>query len=86
MPRRKSRLPWIDYLVYLAVRLVVVAFAQMLTIEQSYALARFLAWVIYQVDTRHREVGLENLRLALAIFMTSSSATRSSAQFTCTSA
>ncbi len=53
MPRSKKRRPWLDYLVYLAVRFVV-AFAQMLTIEQSYALARFLAWVIYQVDTRHR--------------------------------
>ena len=39
MPRHKVRRPWLDYLVYLAVRLVV-AFAQMLTIEQSYALAR----------------------------------------------
>jgi Kdo2-lipid IVA lauroyltransferase/acyltransferase len=63
MPRQKIRRPWLDYLVYLAVRLVV-AFAQMLTIEQSYALARFLAWVIYQVDARHRKVGLENLTLA----------------------
>jgi Kdo2-lipid IVA lauroyltransferase/acyltransferase len=63
MPRHKTRRPWLDYLVYLAVRLVV-AFAQMLTIEQCYALARFLAWVIYQVDGRHRKVGLENLALA----------------------
>ena len=63
MPRHKTRRPWIDYLVYLAVRLVV-AFAQMLTIAQSYALARFLAWVTYKVDARHRMVGIENLRLA----------------------
>jgi KDO2-lipid IV(A) lauroyltransferase len=63
MPRHKTRRPWLDYLVYLAVRLVV-ALAQMLTMEQSYALARFLAWVIYQVDGRHRKVGLENLALA----------------------
>jgi KDO2-lipid IV(A) lauroyltransferase len=63
MPRQKIRRPWLDYLVYLAVRLVV-AFAQMLTIEQSYALARILAWIIYQVDARHRKVGLENLTLA----------------------
>src|SRR4029077_6399785 len=60
MPRQKIRRPWLDYLVYLAVRLVV-AFAQMLTIEQSYALASFLAWVIYHADARHRQVGLENL-------------------------
>jgi KDO2-lipid IV(A) lauroyltransferase len=64
MPRHKVRRPWIDYLVYLGVRLVV-AFAQVLTIEQSYALARFMAWVVYTVDRRHRVVGIENLRLAL---------------------
>src|SRR5439155_6707409 len=64
MPRHKVRRPWLDYLVYLGVRLVV-AFAQVLTIEQSYALARFMAWVVYTVDRRHRVVGVENLRLAL---------------------
>ncbi|MGP0066009.1 MAG: lysophospholipid acyltransferase family protein [Isosphaeraceae bacterium] len=63
MPRLKTRRPWLDYLVYLAVRLVV-AFAQMLTMEQSYALARFLAWFLYLVDARHRKVGIENLTLA----------------------
>ena len=63
MPRHKVRRPWLDYLVYLAVRLVV-AFAQVLTIEQSYALARLLAWVMYQVDRRHRIVGVENLTAA----------------------
>jgi KDO2-lipid IV(A) lauroyltransferase len=63
MPRKKSRRPWADYLVYLAVRLVV-ALAQMLTIEQSYALADFLARVIYHLDARHRRVGHENLARA----------------------
>ena len=63
MPRHKVRRPWLDYLVYLAVRLVV-AFAQMLSIEQSYALAKALAWLIYNVDKRHRVVGLENLKMA----------------------
>jgi KDO2-lipid IV(A) lauroyltransferase len=63
MPRRKARRTWLDYLVYLFVRLVV-SFAQMLTIEQSYALASFAAWVIYWVDARHRKVGVENLELA----------------------
>ena len=38
MPRQKVRRPWVDYLVYLVVRSLV-AFAQMLSIEQSYALA-----------------------------------------------
>jgi len=63
MPRHKVRRPWLDYLVYLAVR-VVVALAQMFTIEQSYALARSLAWVMYKLDGRHRQVGIENLRMA----------------------
>ena len=63
MPRHKVRRPWLDYLVYLAVRLVV-AFAQMLSIEQSYALARAIAWLMYRVDARHRAVGLENLKMA----------------------
>ena len=63
MPRHKVRRPWLDYLVYLAVRLVV-AFAQVLTIEQSYALARLLAWVMYKADRRHRIVGVENLTAA----------------------
>ena len=36
----------------------------MLSIEQSYALARFLGWVIYKVDARHRQVGIDNLAQA----------------------
>jgi KDO2-lipid IV(A) lauroyltransferase len=63
MSRHKVRRPWLDYLVYLAVRLIV-AFAQTLSIDQSYALARALAWAIYKLDARHRAVGLENLRMA----------------------
>src|SRR5579885_3507982 len=63
MPRRKVRRPWLDYLVYLFVR-TIVSFAQMLTIEQSYALAAFAAWIVYQVDARHRKVGCANLELA----------------------
>ena len=63
MPRKKVRRPWLDYLVYLVVRSLV-AFAQMLSIEQSYDLARFLGWVLYHADKRHREVGLDNLKHA----------------------
>ncbi len=59
MPRHKTRRPWIDYLVYLAVRLVV-AFAQMLTIAQCYA--RAVPGRRRKVDARHRMVGIENLR------------------------
>jgi KDO2-lipid IV(A) lauroyltransferase len=65
MSRRKTRRASIDYLAYLAVRSVV-AFAQMLTIEQSCALARGLAWLLYHIDARHRKVGLENLAHAYA--------------------
>jgi Kdo2-lipid IVA lauroyltransferase/acyltransferase len=50
----------LDYLSYLAVRLVV-CLGQMMTVEQSYAFARALAWLMYTVDKRHRVVGLENL-------------------------
>jgi KDO2-lipid IV(A) lauroyltransferase len=60
---KRPRHPALDYLVYLAVRLIV-GVAQALSIEQSYALADVLAGVLYRVDTRHRRVGLENLRLA----------------------
>jgi KDO2-lipid IV(A) lauroyltransferase len=63
MARVKVSRPWLDYTAYLAVRLVV-ASAQTLTIEQSYALARFLGWVLYKVDRRHRAVGLANLEQA----------------------
>jgi KDO2-lipid IV(A) lauroyltransferase len=58
-PRRRS----IDYLAYLAVR-IVVCVAQALSIEQSYAFARFLAAILYHVDRRHRQVGLDNLEKA----------------------
>ena len=61
MARPRNR--GLDCLAYLAVR-VVVALAQMLTVEQSYAFARLLARLLYRVDGRHRRVGMENLRLA----------------------
>jgi KDO2-lipid IV(A) lauroyltransferase len=60
---KRPRRPALDYLAYLAVRLIV-GIAQALSIEQSYALADFLARILHRVDTRHRRVGLENLRLA----------------------
>jgi Kdo2-lipid IVA lauroyltransferase/acyltransferase len=61
MKRPRSRA--LNYLIYLMVRLAF-CIAQALSIEQSYAFARFLARVMYLVDARHRKVGLENLRLA----------------------
>jgi KDO2-lipid IV(A) lauroyltransferase len=63
MPRHKVRRASLDYLVYLVVRSLV-AFAQMLSIEQSYSLARFLGWLLYHADKRHRQVGLDNLKHA----------------------
>jgi len=69
MARRKVKRPWLDYLVYLLVR-GIVAFAQSLSMAQAYAVARFLGWVMYSVDKRHRVVGLENLRMAYGDQMT----------------
>jgi KDO2-lipid IV(A) lauroyltransferase len=60
---KKRRSPALDYAIYLLVRLIV-GIAQALSIEQSYALARVIATVLYRVDRRHRAVGMENLRLA----------------------
>jgi Kdo2-lipid IVA lauroyltransferase/acyltransferase len=57
--RRKS----VDYLVYLLVHLIV-SIAQMLSVEQSYALARLMARLLYRLDVRHRQVGLDNLSQA----------------------
>lgn len=61
MPRPRNKTA--DYLVYLAVR-GVVGVAQILTIRQSYALARGLARLLHSLDRRHRKVAMENLRLA----------------------
>ena len=58
-PRRKG----VDFLAYLAVRLVV-CLAQMMTVDQSYAFARGLAALLYRLDRRHRAVGMENLKSA----------------------
>jgi KDO2-lipid IV(A) lauroyltransferase len=69
MPRHKSRPLWLDYLIYVVVR-VVVAVAQSMTIEQAYALAGRLGWLAYQVDKRHRKVGLDNLKAAYGDFYT----------------
>src|SRR5260370_374311 len=60
MTMKKQRNAVLDYAVYLLVRLVV-GIAQALTIEQSYALARLIAGLLYRFDRRHRAVGVENL-------------------------
>jgi len=58
-PRRRS----LDFLLYLVARLVV-GLLQLLTIEQSYALAKVMARGMYRLDARHRKVGMENLEHA----------------------
>jgi KDO2-lipid IV(A) lauroyltransferase len=60
---KKPRRRFVDYSVYLAIRLVVCV-AQALTVRQSYALADRIASLLYRVDARHRRVAMENLRLA----------------------
>ena len=52
-----------DYLVYLAVR-IVVCILQSLSFEKALYLGRFLGWVAYKLNRRHRLVAQENLRLA----------------------
>jgi Kdo2-lipid IVA lauroyltransferase/acyltransferase len=69
MPRAGSR--YADYAVYLLVR-VIVGIVQTLSIPQAFALARFLAWLLFRLDRRHREVALENLRHAFANEVTES--------------
>jgi KDO2-lipid IV(A) lauroyltransferase len=56
----KARNRWVDYLVYLLVRWLV-CFIQALPFTTACSLAGFLAWVIYQVDRRHRRVAADNL-------------------------
>jgi KDO2-lipid IV(A) lauroyltransferase len=60
---KKPRPAALDYLVYLVARFIV-AVAQAMTIEQSYALADALAALAYRVDKRHRVVADDNLRAA----------------------
>ncbi len=59
----KKRKPALDYLVYLAVR-ILVCVIQALPYDAGRAFARFLAWVVYKVDKRHRLVAIENLQKA----------------------
>jgi Kdo2-lipid IVA lauroyltransferase/acyltransferase len=63
MARKRS--PIRDYLVYVAVRLLV-CFVQMLSLPAAARLGRSLAWLLYKLDRRHRLVADDNLRLAFA--------------------
>jgi KDO2-lipid IV(A) lauroyltransferase len=61
MSKPRSKLT--DFTVYLAVR-VVVCVVQALSFRTARKVAGGLAWLIYQVDLRHRLVALDNLRHA----------------------
>ena len=56
----KSRSRLADYLVYIAVR-ITVCIVQALSFDAACGFARFLAWVAYHLDKRHRQVARENL-------------------------
>ena len=56
----KRRSAAADYLVYVVVRLVVCVL-QALSFQAGCRFARFLAWVAYHIDKRHRLVAQENL-------------------------
>ena len=59
----KPRNQKIEWLVYIAVRLVVTCI-QMLPLWAGYKLANAIAWIAYQVNKRHRQVAMENLAIA----------------------
>ena len=67
MAERRS--PFSDYLIYLAVCLVV-CLIQSLPFEVACKLAESLAWVIYRIDGRHRRVADDNLRHAFGDALT----------------
>lgn len=58
MAKRHSQI--LDYLVYLIVRFFV-CFLQTLSWQGANRVASALAWLVYQVDTRHRKVAMDNL-------------------------
>jgi KDO2-lipid IV(A) lauroyltransferase len=60
---KKPRKPLQDYAVYLAVRLVVCVI-QAVPLRVALGFANSLAWLMYMVDKRHREVARDNLRHA----------------------
>src|ERR1700722_14419432 len=59
----KKRSHAFDYLIYLFVRFLVCVI-QALSFEKAWAFARFLAWVAYKLNKRHRLVAIENLQKA----------------------
>ena len=61
----KSRSRFIDYLVYLVVRLFI-CLIQAMSLDMACNLAGLLAWLLHRLDRRHASVADENLRHAFA--------------------
>jgi KDO2-lipid IV(A) lauroyltransferase len=59
----KPRKPANDLAVYLVIRLAVCVL-QALSLAKAQAFARFLGWLAYRINRRHREVARDNLRRA----------------------
>src|ERR1700722_2701877 len=59
----KIRSPWVDYVVYLAIR-IGVCVVEALPFELACRFAEVLAWLAYHLDTRHRLPAHDNLRNA----------------------
>ena len=60
---KKPRNRTADYATYLAIR-VLVAVVQMVSPRIAYAVADFLAWLMYKLVKSRRQIALENLRAA----------------------
>src|SRR5262249_19058037 len=58
-----ARAPVLDYLVYLVVR-TFICVVQAMPWELAFATGRMLAWLAYHLDPRHRQVAIDNLRVA----------------------
>ncbi len=61
MPRKKNK--YIDYLVYLAVRLFAMG-VHMFPIRVNYVTASILGKVFYLIDRKHREIAIRHLKLS----------------------
>jgi len=61
--RSKYRPNWLNYLIYLAVRLVVCV-AQALPLDTARRLGRFIGSAAFRLDRRHRKIARDNLTAA----------------------
>jgi KDO2-lipid IV(A) lauroyltransferase len=63
----KIRKRWLDYLVYVAVRLFV-CLIQALPEATAWEFSAILGWLVHRLDRRHRLVAVENVRQAMPHF------------------